>query len=145
MKKHNLLTLTLFVVSLARLHGQDRVTPYLPTLVEGAGILEVTETYTPSGGSGYINKTLVRSSDTVAMRKYMTAEMAFQEAEADRYAALQAEARAKHDSLYSALEVLNEGLGAVDGPEPLLEPSRPDDGPDFRWGAILRNDETEIG
>lgn len=137
MKKHKILTLTLLVLSLARLHGQDRVTSYLPTLVEGAGILEVTETYTPSGGSGYINKTLVR--------KYMTAEMAFQEAEADRYAALQAEARAKADSLYAALEILNEVLGAVDGPEPLREPSRPDDGPVFRWGAILPKDENEAG
>ena len=122
MKKHKILTLTLLVLSLARLHGQDRVTSYLPTLVEG-----------------------MRSSDTVAMRKYMTAEMAFQEAEADRYAALQAEARAKADSLYAALEILNEGLGAVDGPEPLREPSRPDDGPVFRWGAILPKDENEVG
>jgi len=64
MKKYKTLTLTLLVLSLARLHGQDRVTSYLPTLVEGAGILEVTETYAPSGGSGYINKTLVRSPDT---------------------------------------------------------------------------------
>lgn len=143
--KHKWLTLTLFVVSLARLHGQDRVTSCLPTLVEGAGILEVTETYTPSGGSGYINKTLVRAADTAAMRKYMTAEMAFQEAEADRYEALQIEARAKHDSLYAALEILNEGLGSVDWPEPLREPSRPDDGPVFRWGAILPKDENEIG
>lgn len=145
MKKHNLLTLTLFVVSLARLHGQDRVTSYLPTLVEGAGILEVTETYTPSGGSGYINKTLVRAEDTAAMRKYMTAEMAFQEAEADRYAALQAEARATADSLYAELEILNEGLGAVDGPEPLREPSRPDDGPAFRWGAVLPGKSKDVG
>ncbi len=142
MKKHNLLIF--LVLSLAKLHGQV-ITSYLPTLVEGAGILEVTETYAPATGSGYINKTLVRSSDTAAMRKYMVAEMAYQLAESDRYAALEIEARAKHDSLYAALEVLNEGLGAVDGPEPLREPSRPDDGPVFRWGAILRNDETEIG
>lgn len=142
MKKHKLLIF--LVLSLARLHGQDRVTSYLPTLVEGAGILEVTETYTPSGGSGYINKTLVRSSDTAQMRKYMTAEMAFQQAESDRYEALQIEARAKHDSLYAALEILNEGLRAVDGPEPLREPSQPGQDP-ARWGAILQNDENEIG
>lgn len=82
---------------MAKLHGQV-ITSYLPTLVEGAGILEVTETYAPATGSGYINKTLVRSSDTAAMRKYMVAEMAYQLAESDRYEALQIEARAKHDT-----------------------------------------------
>lgn len=112
--KRKLLTLTLLVISLARLHGQ--ITSYRPTLVGGAGILEILVVSTPESGSGYENKTLVYSSDTATMRKYMAAEMAFQEAESDRYEALQIEARAKHDSLYAALEVLNEGLGAVDGP-----------------------------
>ena len=142
MKKHKLLIFLL--LSFAALRGQTIVTTYVPTLVSGAGILEVTETRTVSGGTGHVNKTLVYSADTAAMRKYMTAEMAFQEAEADRYAALQAEARAKADSIYAALEVLNEGLSGVDD-TPRRTPSTPNDAPDVRWGAILRNDENEIG
>ena len=143
MKKHNLLIL--LVLSLAKLHGQGEVTSYTPTRSGTVGILNIVVIYSPEGASGYANRLEMRHADTAQMRKYMTAERAFQLAESDRYEALQIEARAKHDSLYAALEVLNEGLGAVDGPEPLREPSRPDDGPVFRWGAILRNDETEIG
>jgi hypothetical protein len=140
MRKYNLLIL--FVLPLAILHGQERVISYVPTLVEGAGILEVTETYMSATGSGYVNKTLVRSADTAAMRKYMVAEMAFQDTEAERYEALKTEAAAKRDSLYQALVVLNEGLGAADSPAPLRQPADPANAPE-RWGAILPKDETE--
>lgn len=139
--KHNILIL--FVLSLARLHGQERVTTYVPTLVGGAGILEVTETYSPASGSGYVNKTLVRSADTAQMRKYMVAEMAFQDSEAARYGALKEEAEARRDSLYEALVVLNAGLGSVDGPAPLRQPADPANAPE-RWGAILPKSE-DIG
>lgn len=142
MKKHNLLIL--LVLSLAKLHGQV-ITSYHPRLVSSKGILDITETYAPVNASGYVRTVNVYSADTAAMRKYIVAERAFQIAEAARLQTLADEADAKADSLYLALVDMNDGLGAVDGPEPLREPSRPDDTPGFRWGAILRNDENEIG
>lgn len=136
--------LAFLVLSLANLRGQSIVTSYTPRLVSGKGILDVTETYAPANATGFVRTVNVYNTDTATMRKYMVAEMAFQEAEGERLQTLADEARARADSLYAALELLNEGLGSADGPEPSRVP-QPNDGPDLRWGAILKGDENEFG
>lgn len=141
MKKYKLLIF--LALSVSALQAQV-ITSYRPRLISGKGILDVTETYAPVNASGYVRTVNVYSADTASMRQYIIAERAFQTAEADRLQTLSDEAQAKADSLYIALAEMNEGLGAVDGPEPLREPSQPGQDP-ARWGAILPNDESEIG
>jgi hypothetical protein len=126
-------------------HGQTETVRYIPRISGGDVQLSVVVTYAPSGASGYSNTQYIYHYDTVRLRRHIVSERAFQLAEATRLNAAAEAAQARADSLYAALEVLNEGLGAVDGPEPLREPSRPDDSPVLRWGAILRNDENEVG
>lgn len=126
-------------------HGQTETVRYIPRISGGDVQLSVVVTYAPSGASGYSNTQYIYHSDTARLRRYIVAERAFQLAEATRLNNAAEAAQARADSLYAALVVLNAGIGAVDdGPEPLREPGKPGDDP-ARWGAVLWNDENEIG
>lgn len=125
-------------------HGQTETVRYIPRISGGDVQLAVVVTYAPSGASGYSNTQYIHHSDTARLRRYINAERAFQLAEATRLNNAAEAAQARADSLYAALVVLNAGIGAVDGPEPLREPGKPGDDP-ARWGAVLWNDENEIG
>lgn len=143
MKKHKMLIF--LVLSVAALRGQAVITSYTPRLISGKGILDITETYAPPNSSGFVRTVNVYNADTASMRAYIISERAYQLTEVTRLQGLADEAQAKADSLYAALVEMNSGLGAVDdAPKPLREPQKPSESP-ARWGAILPNDENEIG
>jgi hypothetical protein len=142
MKK--ILIFAFLVLSIAALRAQSETVRYIPRVSGGDVQLVVVVTRAPSGASGYSNSQFVYHTDTVTLRSYINSERTYWLAEATRLNDAAEAAQARADSLYAALVVLNGGIGAVDGPVPLREPVKPGESP-ARWGAILKNDENEIG
>ena len=106
--------------------------------------LSIVVTYAPSGASGYSNTQYVYHSDTAVLRRYIISERTYWQGEATRLNEAAEAAQARADSLYAALEVLNDGIGAVPERDAPTQPNKPGESP-ARWGAILRNDENEVG
>lgn len=142
MKK--ILTLTLIILSVSALQAQSETVRYIPRISGGDVQLSIVVTYAPSGASGYANTQNVYHSDTAVLRRYIVSERTYWQGEATRLNAAAEAAQARADSLYAALEILNEGIGGVPERDEPTQPDKPGQTP-ARWGAILRNDENEIG
>lgn len=128
--------LAFIVLSIAALQAQSETVRYIPRVSGGDVQLSIVVTYAPSGASGYSNTQYVYHSDTAVLRRYIISERTYWQGEAT--------AQARADSLYAALEVLNDGIGAVPERDAPTQPNKPGESP-ARWGAILRNDENEVG
>lgn len=138
------LTLTLIILSVAALQAQSETVRYIPRVSGGDVQLSIVVTYAPSGASGYSNTQYVYHSDTAVLRRYIISERTYWQGEATRLNEAAEAAQARADSLYAALEVLNDGIGAVPERDAPTQPNKPGESP-ARWGAILRNDENEVG
>ena len=142
MKKY--IMLAFLVLSIAALQAQSETVRYIPRVSGGDVQLSIVVTYSPSGASGYANTQNVYHSDTVVLRSYIVSERTYWQGEATRLNAAAEAAQARADSLYAALEVLNDGIGSVPERDEPTQPDKPGESP-ARWGAILPNDENEIG
>jgi len=140
--KHNLLTL--FVLCLFCSANAQETVRYIPRVSGGDVQLSIVVTYAPSGASGYSNTQYVYHSDTAVLRRYIISERTYGQGEATRLNEAAEAAPARADSLYAALEVLNDGIGEVPERDAPTQPNKPGESP-ARWGAILRNDENEVG
>ena len=140
--RYNLLALFALCIFCSA-YGQETVR-YIPRVSGGDVQLAVVVAYAPSGASGYSNPQYVYHSDTAVLRRYIVSERTYWQGEATRLNDAAEAAQARVDSLYAALEVLNDGIGALGDKEPTW-PTMPDTKRLERWGAILRDEETEIG
>lgn len=141
MKK--ILMLAFIVLSIAALQAQSETVRYIPRVSGGDVQLSLVVTYAPSGASGYSNTQYVYHSDTAVLRRYIISERTYWQGEATRLNAAAEAAQARADSLYAALEVLNDGIGAVPDRDKPTQPDKPGESP-ARWGAILSDKSKKI-
>lgn len=110
----------------------------------GGNYVRRHETIVPSGIDTVHIYTKHYYRDTVQMRSELTEQVTMYRNQAVEAYAQYERLNARADSLHAVLVDLNDGFGSND--EPLKEPINPDkEYKVFRWGAILNEDETEVG
>lgn len=114
--------------------------------ISGANYVRETKYALPIGVDSTITISYKFYADTVQLRSVVTETMLQKRAQADELAAESNRLALEADSLYFVLVDLNDGYGSIDDVPPLKVPTNPaEEYKQMRWGAILRDDEINVG